>query len=152
MDLNDIRHFAIGIKGDDYYEEYRLLKEDLDYFTVYINRNRKSAFSFTLIPCQSSTYTAFKDIYEAFGLYNQDLENAYAIYTVMKAIIISIYNREHDFNNSQIKEFAKYIKDDLNLDIEEYVVCFVGCGHGVADTKKKLHEIIHSGEDEVFTV
>lgn len=152
MDLDDIRHFAIGIKGDDYYEEYRLLKEDLDYFTMYINRNRKSAFSFILIPCQSSTYTAFKSIYEAFGLYSQELENAYAIYTVMKAIIVSIYNREHDFNNSQIKEFAKYIKNDLSLDVEDYVGCFVGCGQGSADTKKKLNEIIHSDEDEVFTV
>lgn len=152
MDLNDIRHFAIGIKGDDYYEEYRLLKEDLDFFNIYINRNKKSAFSFTLIPCQSSTYTAFKSIYEAFGLYNQELENAYAVYTVMKYIIVSIYDREYDFNNSQIKEFARYIKSDLNLDIEDYVGCFVGCGHGVADTKKKLYEIIHSDENEVFTV
>lgn len=152
MNLDDIKSFALAIKGEDYYNEYRLLKEDLDFFNMYISRNRKSAFSFTLIPCQFSTYTAFKDIYEAFGLYTNALENAYIVYTDMKAIITDLYyDRQCVFNNSEIKEFANYIRDDFSLDIEDYVGCFAVCD-GVASTKKKLHEIIHSDEDEVFTV
>ena len=143
MKFHDVEHLARTIKGDAYYEEIRLLKDDIDFFSAYVRRNRKSNFSFILIPCQQSTYTAFKDIYEAFGLNSLYIDNAYAVYTVMKAIIIDTYEQTMEFNSGQIREFAEYLNHDFDMNLEDYVGCFVGCSHGTTETKKMLHDIIN---------
>ena len=115
MKFYDVEHLARTIKGDAYYEEIRLLKDDIEFFSTYIRRNRKSNFSFILIPCQQSTYTAFKDIFEAYGLSNSNIDNAY----------------------------AEYLNHDFKLNLLDYVECFVGCSHGVAGTKKMLYDMIN---------
>ena len=143
MEIRDVEHLARTIKGDAYYEEIRLLKDDIDFFSAYIRRNGKSNFSFYLIPCQLSTYQAFKDIYEAFGLYSSCIEDTYAVYTVMKEIIIDTYEQTMKFNSVQIREFAEYLKHDFELNILDYVYCFVGCSRGVAETKKMLYDMIN---------
>jgi hypothetical protein len=143
MKLYDVEHIARTINGDAYYEEIRMLKDDIEFFSAYVRRNRKSNFSFILIPCQQSTYTAFKDIYEAFGLNSLYIDNAYAIYTVMKAIIIDTYEQTMKFNSGQIREFAEYLNNDFEMNIEDYVGCFVGCSYGVKETKKMLYDMIN---------
>lgn len=143
MKYHDVEHLARTIKGDAYYEEIRLLKDDIDFFSAYIRRNRKSNFVFYLIPCQQSTYRAFKDIYEAFSLYSSCIDDAYSVYTVMKAIIIDAYEQTMKFNSGQIREFAEYLNHDFELNILDYIECFVGCSHGVSETKKMLYDMIN---------
>lgn len=142
MKFHEVEHLARTIKGDDYFEEIRLLRDDIEFFSAYVRRNKKSNFTFHLIPCQKSTYHAFKDIYEVFSLDSFCIDNAYAVYTVMKAIIIDTYEQTMKFNSGQIREFAEYLNHDLELNILDYVECFVGCSHGVAETKKMLHDMI----------
>jgi hypothetical protein len=144
MEYHDVEHLARTIKGDAYYKEIRLLKDDIDFFSAYIRRNRKSNFSFILIPFHQSIYTAFKDIYEAFGLSSIYIDNAYAVYTVMKAIIIDTYEQTMKFNSGQIREFAEYLNHDFDMNLEDYVGCFVGCSHGITETKKILHDMINN--------
>ena len=143
MKFHDVEHIARTIKGDAYYEEIRLLKDDIYFFSAYIRRNRKSNFSFYLIPCQQSTYRAFKDIYETFSLNSSYIDNAYAVYTVMKAIIIDTYEQTMKFNSGQIREFAEFLNHDFDMDLEDYVGCFVGCSNGITETKKILHDMMN---------
>ena len=43
MSYEEVRRNAIQVKGvDQYYEELRLLKEDLQFFSLYISRNMPS--------------------------------------------------------------------------------------------------------------
>lgn len=142
MTYNDVRHIAIREKGDDYYEELRLLESDLDFFNMYIQRNKKSNFSFMLIPCQLSTYVAFRDIYAVYGYYRDRLEETFATYTVLKEIILDVYNETNRFDMSTIKQFVEYMRDELNLDLFNYVQYFVGCSHGVSGTIDKIWSII----------
>ena len=148
MKTEEIQHHAIMSKGvDAYYEELRLLKEDLQFFRMYISRNRKSAFGFQIIPCQMCGY-AFHDIYRYYcGFSDSFIEDAYAIYTLLKAIIINIYNVDCGeepqlFEDDVIRRFYEFMKDDLELDMLYYVSSFIGCGHGSAGTRKRRAEII----------
>ena len=85
MNIEKVKHIAISIKGvDEFYKESKLLKEDMTFFKLYTDRNRKSDFRFVLIPCQNGAYKAFRDIFEAYSLSDTFLEDAFAVYTVMK--------------------------------------------------------------------
>lgn len=145
MELKDVRHLAIEIKGDDYYEEFRLLKSDMEFFNMYIQRNKQSNFSFILIPTQFSYYKPFKDVYEAFALGEGYLEEVYFIYTVLKSIILDVYNETNKISNDVIKEFNLFMKHDLELDMCDYVSGFVGCSHGTQGTLKRIYDILHDG-------
>jgi hypothetical protein len=61
----------------------------------------------------------------------------------MKAIIIDTYEQTMKFNSGQIREFAEYLNHDFELNILDYVECFVGCSHGVAGTRKMLYDMIN---------
>ena len=62
----------------------------------------------------------------------------------MKAIIEDIYNQTMKFNYGHIREFAKYIKDDFDLNIKNYVTCFIGCSQGCSATMNDLCDILNA--------
>lgn len=143
MNIEKVKHIAISIKGvDDFYKESKLLKEDMAFFKMYTDRNKKSDFRFVLIPCQQGAYKAFRDIFEAYSLSDTFLEDAFAVYTVMKDIILDVYDQNMKYTSGEIREFALYLKSDFNLNLEDYVGDFVGCSHGIVFTNKLLYEII----------
>lgn len=148
MTIRELRHIAIKIKGDAYYEELRLLNDDIEFFSSYIRRNKKSNFGFVLIPCQQSTYEVFKDILESCGeLLSHDIEDSYAIYTVMRSIINDLQNETGIYTPDEIRHLSEFLKHDYDLKVEDYVQCFVGCSRGVISVKQRLYEICDYSEN-----
>lgn len=145
MNIDDIKYIArCEIMGyEEFDKEVKKIKEDVDFFNMYIWRYKTCDRSFTIIPCSASD-RAFIDIYNAFGFYSNCIEDVYAIYTVMKAIIVDVYERTKQFNSDQIREFAEYIKDDFDLNLRDYVTCFIGCSQGCSATMNDLCDILNA--------
>ena len=144
MNIEDIKNIITNSKIMEYSEFYtkvKQIKEDVDFFNMYVRRNKTCDRPFTILPCSASD-KAFIDIYNAFGFYSEYIEDVYAIYVLMKAIIEDIYNQTMKFNSGHIREFAEYIKDDFDLNIKNYVTCFIGCSHGCSATLNDLCDIL----------
>ena len=64
MDIKNIISLAKHAKGvDGYYESFRLLQSDLDFFKMYLTRERKSnEFWFKVVPVGFGTVKVFDDI------------------------------------------------------------------------------------------
>lgn len=145
MNIDDIKYIArCEIMGyEEFDKEVKKIKEDVDFFNMYIWRYKTCDRPFTIIPCSASD-RAFIDIYNAFGFYSNYIEDVYAIYILMKAIIEDIYDKTMKFNSDQIKEFAEYIKDDFDLNLKDYVTCFIGCSQGCSATMNDLCDILNA--------
>lgn len=145
MNIDDIKYIArCEIMGyEEFDKEVKKIKEDVDFFNMYIWRYKTCDRPFTILPCNASD-RAFIDIYNAFGFYSNYIEDVYAIYTVMKAIIEDIYNKTKQFNSDQVREFAEYIESDFNLNIRDYVTCFIGCSQGCSATMNDLCDILNA--------
>ena len=144
MNIEDIKNIITDSKIMEYsefYEKVKQIKEDVDFFDMYIRRNKRCGRPFTILPCSASD-RAFIDIYNAFGFYSENIEDVYAIYVLMKTIIEDIYDKTKQFNSDQIREFAEYIESDFNLNIRDYVTCFIGCSHGCSATMNDLCDIL----------
>lgn len=147
MSYEDVRRNAILVKGvEKYYEELRLLKEDLQFFSLYISRNRKSSFYFRIVPCQLDGMT-FNDIYRAYGFCELYIEQVYATFTLMKSIVFDVYNNvchdeERHIYDDIIIMFNEYLKYELELDLYDYVRSFVGSDSGTTATIKRISEIL----------
>lgn len=143
MNIDDIKYIARCeiMEYEKFDKEVKKIKEDVDFFNMYIWRYKTCDRPFTILPCSASD-RAFIDIYNAFGFYSNYIEDVYAIYIVMKAIIEDIYDHTKQFNSDQIREFAEYIESDFNLNIRDYVTCFIGCSHGCSATMNDLCDIL----------
>jgi hypothetical protein len=144
MNIEDIKNTIINSKIMEYsefYKKVKQIKEDVDFFDMYVRRNKTCDRPFTILPCSASD-KAFIDIYNAFGFYSEYIEDVYSIYVLMKAIIEDIYDQTMKFNSGQIREFAEYIESDFNLNLKNYVTCFIGCSHGCSATMNDLCDIL----------
>lgn len=147
MSYEEVRSNAIQVKGvDQYYEELRLLEEDLQFFRLYISRNKKSAYNFQILPVQMCGY-AFHDIYRLYGFSDSYIEEVFAIFTLMKAIVSDVYNNvcndeECHIRDDVIAGFNEYLKDELELDLRDYVHSFVGSSSRTTATRKRITEIL----------
>lgn len=146
MNIEDIKHIIINskIKGyGEFYKKVKQIKEDIDFFDMYIRRNKRCDRPFTILPCSASD-RAFIDIYNALGFYSENIEDTYAIYVLMRAIIEDIYDKTMKFNSNQIREFAEFIESDFNLNLRDYVTCFIGCSQGCSATLNDLCDILNA--------
>lgn len=150
MKFEDVRHLVLrglGEYSDEYYKEFHELEEDMDFFNLYLQRNKKcDTFHYTIIPCENFVaFPAFIDIYKQYG-YGY-LEETYTIFKALKLIVLDVYNETNKFTPDEIRNFVDYFKKELELDVVHYVYCFVGCSHGTAATVAKIQSIIE-GDDE----
>jgi hypothetical protein len=134
---------AIGMA--EYYNGYRLLREDYDYFKMYILRNTKCTdFYFKIVPVGCGTIRVFEDIMKAYGLSDRYLEEVYAIYLLLKAIILDVYNNleERQYPDAVVAEFAEWLQKELGLSILSYIHDFIDCSFRCIDITTKLSKII----------
>ena len=81
---------------------------------------------------------------KAYGLSDSYLEEEYAIYLLLKDIILDVYNNSDDrqYPDAVIYEFAIWLKKELGLYLSDYVIDFVGCSQGCLNTTSELSKII----------
>jgi hypothetical protein len=148
MNLSKVKSIALKLCGEDnYYEELRLLKEDISFFTMYMQRNKKSHFTFNLRVSQLGSYWAFDKLWRSYEYGESYIEDVYAIFEVLKRMIVSIYEGAHTFTNAEIKEFNDWLRKNYDYDLRDFVTVFIGSSTGVAETINKISVMDVSTED-----
>lgn len=143
---------AENSKKDSYFEAYykdiRELAEDLQFFDMYIKRNKKSKFQFKIIFTDGITRNFLIDLYKNYS-YNFDqeyIEKIYILYNSAKMIMDQLYNIDDPntkqyFSDEEIKEFSKMLKEYYNMNLSDYTGDFIGCSMGCSVVAEKLEKI-----------
>lgn len=127
---------------DTYYQKLNALKEDVEFFTLYMKRNKKSDFDFNIRVSYSYSFRAFNDIWKKYDYYQKNLETAFSEFIVLKNIIEDLYNGNDIYTDSEIMEFIEYFQKYDETHICDYIGDFVGCSRVIADVERQLNIII----------
>lgn len=140
MDNNEIKSIARKLLGDDYYEKLGLLQSDLEFFRMYMRREKKSEFSFDVKIIPYGGRNAFDDIWETFARNISYLEDAFAIFVVLRAFVVDVKEDGDRLSFETKKNFACYFKEMLELDITDYIGDFVGCSYAITEVKETIRK------------
>lgn len=152
LNLSKVKSLARELCGDSYYEELRLLKDDISFFTTYMRRNKQSHFNFNLRVSQLGSYWAFDKLWGSCAYGESYIEDVYAIFEVLKRMIVSIYeDRRITFTNKEIKDFNEWLRQDYEYDLRDFVSDFVTCSIGVSETISKITVIVECGTLDIDT-
>lgn len=136
----DIARRMIGT--DIYYQKLNALKEDVEFFTLYMKRNKKSDFNFDIRISYSCSFRAFNDIWEKYDYYQKNLEKAFSEFIMLKNIIEDMYNGTGIFTDAEIRDFIEYFQKYDETHICDYVGDFIGCSRGIANVEEQLNTIL----------
>lgn len=136
----DIARKVVGT--DIYYQKLNALKEDVEFFTLYMKRNKKSDFNFDIRISYSCSFKAFNDIWEKYDYYQKNLETACSEFIVLKSIIEDLYNGTGIYTDAEIREFIEYFQKYNETHIYDYIGDFIGCSRGITDVEKQLSIIM----------
>lgn len=136
----DIARRMIGT--DIYYQKLNALKEDVEFFTLYMKRNKKSDFNFDIRISYSCSFRAFNDIWKKYDYYQKNLEKAFSEFIMLKNIIEDMYNGTGIFTDAEIRDFIEYFQKYDETHICDYVGDFVGCSRGIANVEEQLNTIL----------
>lgn len=136
----DIARRMIGT--DIYYQKLNALKEDVEFFTLYMKRNKKSDFNFDIRISYSCSFRAFNDIWKKYDYYQKNLEKAFSEFIMVKNIIEDIYNGTGIYTDTEIREFIEYFQRYDETHICDYVGDFIGCSRGIANVEDQLNTIL----------
>ena len=148
MNLSKVKSIAHKLCGEDnYYEELRLLKEDISFFTMYMRRNKKSHFDFNLRMSQLGSHGAFDKLWECFGYGQAYVEDVYPIFEVLKGMIMSIYEDKGTFTNEEIKDFNDWLRQNYTYDMRDFVFNFMDDSEDRLTMISKIQAIVELEED-----
>lgn len=136
----DIARKVVGT--DIYYQKLNALKEDVEFFTLYMKRNKKSDFDFNIRVSYSCSFMAFNDIWKKYDYYQKNLETAFSEFIVLKSIIEDLYNGTGIYTDTEIREFIEYFQKYNETHIYDYIGDFIGCSRGITDVEKQLSIIM----------
>lgn len=136
----DIARKVVGT--DIYYQKLNALKEDVEFFTLYMKRNKKSDFNFDIRISYSCSFKAFNDIWKKYDYYQKNLETAFSEFIVLKSIIEDLYNETGIYTDTEIREFIEYFQKYNETHICDYIGDFIGCSRGITDVERQLSIIM----------
>ena len=144
LKINQIKTLAQQILGvENYYKEFYALKEDVTFFTMYMNRNRnrKSKFQFAIKIMHGNSYNAFELLYKRYANDIRYLEDTFAEYTVLKYLIENIYEDIHQLTPQQKTEIIHYFEQYGDFKIDDVIGDFIGCSKGCASTHAEVEKL-----------
>ena len=146
MDRIEIKTIVYNLlKPDTYCKKYDALKSDVEFFRMYMERNKQSEFRFDLRISCGNSYKAFDDIWKKHGLPYVDssgyLEDVFAEFTLLEMIITDIYKGTNIFTDAEIKHFIDYFEQDDDTYVKDYVSDFVDCYYDCLEVLQKLENI-----------
>ena len=141
MDKKQVKQIVYNHLKDDYYKKLRALESDIDFFLLYMERNKKSDFRFDLRISHNASFQAFNDIWKKYGYHKDEVETVYSEYMLLRFIINDIYDETNTFTNEEIKTFCDYFEQYNETLVNDYIGDFVGCSRGCNEVEKKLNHI-----------
>ena len=136
------KKIVMDIKSiDKYYEELNMLKSDVEFFNLFMRREKKSKFEFTVkVGCGSSN-KAFEGLWKRYGFSSSYLENVYVEFELIKMLINQIYDETGPLEEDKISDLIYYFEQYDDLNVEDYVGDFIGCSRGICDVIENIKKL-----------
>lgn len=146
----------LEISSDEYWENLIDLEEDIEFFRMYMKRNKKSKFNFDLKVSCGTARNAFNDIWKKHGYSakEEDIEDTFCEFVLIRSVIEDIAKRyeihatDFRYTRDEIKsiivEFEQY--DDTKL--IDYVSDFEGCSLTAMCVNNTILELYKEIEDD----
>lgn len=142
MTKSNITHIVYTLMKDEYYKQLRELENDIEFFLLYMERNKKSPFRFQLKISHASSFHAFDDIWKKYGYQKDEIETAFSEYMMLRLMIIDIYENTNIFKKDCIKEFITYFEQYEDTKILNYISDFIGCSRGCTAVARKIETLL----------
>lgn len=140
-----LRNFiGTHIGWESFYNEFRLLESDFNFFTLFMKREAKSSFNFEVRITRGMSNKVFEDLWNSYGRYGDSstLETVYALFCALKLIIVELNSDGRKLEDKVIKEMVTYVERYGDIKVSNYVGDFVGCSHSCIYVSKALTEIM----------
>lgn len=130
---------------DEFWKELRLLKSDIEFFTLYMKRESKSIFNFSVKVSKGMSNKLFDHLCNWHGinfsyLKEEDLTKVFSEFIVLETMIKYLDDSTIcNFSEEEINDIIYYF-ERYDFSIEKYIGEFIGCSMGVSAVDKKLQE------------
>lgn len=141
MEKKDVKRIVYNLLKEDYYKKLKALESDINFFFMYMERNKKSYFRFDLRISHEGSFKAFDAIWKKYGYYKDEIETAFSEYMLLKFIIHDIYDKKNLFSIDEILTFIMYFEKYEDTFVNDYVEDFIVCSHGCLSVMNKINEI-----------
>lgn len=151
----EIINKAYEIKGtDQFWDELKRLKSDIDFFMLFMEREAKSSFAFDIRVSHGMARNAFTDLWRNHGFYkNTDtLKTVFSEFILLRYMIETLYNvSEGEVGLAELTvsekelfvQFIEYLEQYNGFNkyafiTETYVSDFIGCSRGCSAVQQKI--------------
>ena len=127
------------------YSQMHLLREDLVFLKMLVNRNTKSIFGYDIIPNRGMCRNFLRELYlQYYYCNNEESDILLTEYEVVKKMFYIIDNNEiNDEEKTMIKEIYNYFSDHYEMNISNYVDDFIGCSRGCCCASSIVENIVN---------
>ena len=146
---DDLVHFiATYYDSSKFWKEVRELQEDIEFFSLYIRRNKKSNFNLSLRSCN---FKFFNALWQNYGWSNDSsvVEWIYGLHIATKVIMnnfLAPYD-EIDRNNAilipreWVWKIMELVQSQEELNIADFVTDYIGCSSMCIAMKNALNNL-----------
>lgn len=131
------------------YEDVRNLREDLEFFNLYIKRNKKSKFNFNLSFTNGLSTSFLTYLYtRSYGYHLEELESLYTEYLVASHFFKTLYDEEDEvvYSDEDLKNIYNHFLNLHEIKLEDYVSDFIYCSRGCMDVSSKIIKMMKKEE------
>lgn len=155
--LVGIKYAAMEILGDELRNEIADLEEDIEFFNMYMARNKKSKMGLYVSVVAPGTKTILNDLIIAIcgrpnaiqPMFSGKVDYIYplAVYHIYDIMVNHIYSRKNGgvpIPDDQIRTFMNTFSEETGLDPLAYVGEIINHSSGVDEVKNELKHIINN--------
>lgn len=136
---------------ENFYSTVMELKEDLEFFELYIKRNKKSSFNFKISFTKGLADSFLTYLYTKSYCYKtSELEALYAEYLLVEHFFKTLSDEEDEiiYSEEDLKAIYNHFLYLHEIKLEDYVSSFIGCSRGCMDIVDKIHKLLEGSTNE----
>lgn len=136
---------------ENFYSTVMELKEDLEFFELYIKRNKKSNFNFKISFTKGLADSFLTYLYTKSYYYKtSELEALYAEYLLVEHFFKTLSDEEDEivYSEEDLKAIYNHFLYLHEIKLEDYVSSFIGCSRGCMDIVDKIHKFLEGPTNE----
>lgn len=141
LSTNELRQLIkkSGMTMDEYFEKLFALQEDIEFFNLYMKRNKKSGYEL-VVKVKVSAGRVFDDVWRKYG-YGTDensIERTFAEITLLSVIFKDMYDGTDIYSDDEIRSFKFSFEMYEETKMEDYISDFIGGSSGCMNVAKQL--------------
>lgn len=148
LSTNELRQLIkkSGMTTEEYYKKLFALQEDIEFFNLYMKRNKKSEYGL-VVKVKIGAGRVFDDVWRKYG-YGTDensIERTFAEITLLSVIFKDMYDGTDIYSDDEIRSFKFSFEMYEETKMTDYISDFIGCSRGCMNVAKQF-ELLETKE------